>query len=129
MISIGKTITPAEKEKVREFLSRIKPYLKTNEYQIQVNHKNKNFDRSYPLRDKEKRQILESLTEDDCIEIENNNNPRYDNAEVFVFLKQVSIPVYGEIENIELYIKMYMKEYDRSNIVIVISFHPSGEYE
>lgn len=129
MVSIGKTITPAEKEKVREFLSRIKPYLKTNEYQIQVNHKNKNFDRSYPLRDKEKRQILESLTEDDCIEIENNNNPRYDNAEVFVFLKQVSIPVYGEIENIELYIKMYMKEYDRSNIVIVISFHPSGEYE
>lgn len=99
------------------------------EYQIKLNQKNKDFDRKFNLRDEEKKDILNSLTKEDCISVDINNNPNYEDSEIYVFLKEINIPVYGENTEVELYIKMYIKNCERYDMVIVISFHKSGEYE
>lgn len=129
VIIIGMNLSPDERIKAQNFLDTIKPLLKTNECQFKISEKNKSFDREFNMRDKEKKDIINSLTVDDCISIENNNNPRYADSEIYKFLKNITFPIYGENGDIEIYIKMYLQECDYYNMVIVISFHKSGEYE
>lgn len=129
MISIKNVLSPNERVKVKEFLEKIKPYLKAHEYEIKVNSKNKEFDRVFNLRDQEKQDILTSLTVDDCVRIANNDNSNYEDSEIYIFLKKTMLFVYGEIDEIELYIKMYLQDCGYYDTIIVISFHKSGEFE
>ena len=118
-----------ERESVRVFLARVKSLLITGEYIIKPSWKNTEFDDKYALRDAQKRDILKSLTVDDCIKIEDNTNARYDTATLFFFIKDVSIEAYGEVELVSLYLKMYIKETKTHDMVIVISFHEEGMYD
>lgn len=79
----------------------MRPLIKFGEYTIQRNWKNEEFEETYPMRDADRRRILDSLSAEDCIRINRNTNPRYDDAEVFVFLKDAAVYIYGEMENIK----------------------------
>ena len=129
MIKIEIQLSDMERESVRVFLARVKSLLITGEYIIKPNWKNTEFDDKYALRDAQKREILKSLTVDDCIKIEDNTNARYDTATLFFFIKDVSIEAYGEVELVSLYLKMYIKETKTHDTVIVISFHEEGMYD
>lgn len=122
-------LSDMERESVRVFLARVKSLLITGEYIIKPSWKNTEFDDKYALRDAQKREILKSLTVDDCIKIEDNTNARYDTATLFFFIKDVSIEAYGEVELVSLYLKMYIKETKTHDTVIVISFHEEGMYD
>ena len=87
------------------------------------------FDRLHPLTNEQKTNIIQSLLAEDCVNIEPNNNPRYSESEVYVFIKTLQITSYGEEETVSLYIKMYLNEQDRMDFVIVISFHIEGLYD
>lgn len=100
----------------------------TKQYTFCINDKNKIFDREYNLSDKQKCEILQSLTYDDCVKIEPNNNARYPDTVVYVFLKECEINVYGELENIKIYIKLYILEESDCDMTIIISFHREGMY-
>lgn len=129
MIKIEIQLSDMERESVRVFLARVKSLLITGEYIIKPSWKNTEFDDKYALRDTQKREILKSLTVDDCIKIEDNTNARYDTATLFFFIKDVSIEAYGEVELVSLYLKMYIKETKTHDTVIVISFHEEGMYD
>ena len=129
MIKIEIQLSDMERESVRVFLARVKSLLITGEYIIKPSWKNTEFDDKYALRDAQKREILKSLTVDDCIKIEDNTNARYDTATLFFFIKDVSIEAYGEVELVSLYLKMYIKETKTHDMVIVISFHEEGMYD
>lgn len=129
MIKIEIQLSDMERESVRVFLARVKSFLITGEYIIKPSWKNTEFDDKYALRDAQKREILKSLTVDDCIKIEDNTNARYDTATLFFFIKDVSIEAYGEVELVSLYLKMYIKETKTHDTVIVISFHEEGMYD
>lgn len=129
MIKIEIQLSDMERESVRAFLARVKSLLITGEYIIKPSWKNTEFDDKYALRDAQKREILKSLTVDDCIKIEDNTNARYDTATLFFFIKDVSIEAYGEVELVSLYLKMYIKETKTHDTVIVISFHEEGMYD
>lgn len=58
-----------------------------------------------------------------------NNNPRYETDEVYIFFKETVLPVFGEPENVKLYLKMYIREARTYDIVIVISFHKEGMHD
>lgn len=116
-------------EKVKEFLKRMRPLLATTDYTIEQNCKNKNFDEKYPINSSEKTKILKSLTVDDCIKIDNNKNTQYADAELYFFIKDVSICCYGEDENICLYLKIYIRKNSYYDMIIIISFHEEGTYE
>lgn len=83
MIKIEIQLSDMERESVRVFLARVKSLLITGEYIIKPSWKNTEFDDKYALRDAQKREILKSLTVDDCIKIEDNTNARYDTATLF----------------------------------------------
>ena len=129
MFAIGNKLSPADFKKAEAFLVKIRSLLKTNEVTISPNKKNNSFDQKYNMRHAEKIKVLETLTADDCTKIEANNNSRYPDAEVYCFYKNITIIVYGEIENPCVYIKMYVMEFSNHDNVIVISFHEEGMYE
>lgn len=129
MFDISNYLSPQDYKKVEAFLAKIRPLLKTNDVTIEPTSKNKQFEREFNMRDAEKIKVLETLTADDCTKIEPNNNPRYPNSEVFFFLKNIKVVVYGEIENPLVYIKMYVAELSMNDCVIVISFHKEGMHD
>ena len=101
----------------------------TGEFYIEPTEKNNYFDRKFSLTDQKKREILKSLTADDCYQIEPNNNPRYKTDEVYKFFKEVELIVFGEFESTTLYLKMYIRESKTYDMVIVISFHEEGMHD
>lgn len=129
MIHIYSILTEDELNRVEAFLSIAKPVIRTGDYTIEPNWKNMEFDDEFPLRDEQRKRILLSLQPEDCFKIEQNTNPRYEQAELFFFLKDVTIPIYGEEESVKLYLKLYLKELKTYNMVIVISFHKEGFFE
>lgn len=94
-----------------------------------MSQKNKEFDLKYNLKHKDKIEIVKSLTVDDCTDIRPNDNPRYPEADVFIFLKEKDILCYGETEAVLLYIKEYIIDQNTMEMVTVISFHESRIYE
>ena len=122
-------LSPSDRDKVEAFIPRMKALLATHEYTIQINDKNREFDKAYSLRDADKWAILKSLEADDCVKVEPNNNPRYPDNEVFVFYKEATVVVYGENEELQLYLKMYIQETKTYDLVIVISFHQAGMFD
>ena len=129
VILIQYLLSTEDYEKARVFIKRINPLLQTGDFQIEKTEKNKIFDRKFSLTDQKKRSILRSLTADDCYQIELNNNPRYKTNEVYKFFKEVDLIVFGELESTKLYLKMYIRELNTYDMVIVISFHEEGIHD
>ena len=77
----------------------------------------------------EKLEILRSLTADDCYQIEPNNNIRYKTDDVYKFFKELELIIFGELESMKLYLKMYIRELKTHDLVIVISFHEEGMHD
>lgn len=129
MNSISIQFTEEELKRVDYFLTRVKSLLATNECQFAKSIKNNDFDNSYPMKHSDKMAVLKSLVASDCVKIEPNDNPRYETAEVFVFLKNIEFYVYGEIERMCIYIKMYIQTKPTFDIVLIISFHKDGMFK
>lgn len=122
-------LSEEERKKVDAFLNQMKACLATNDVTYKPSDKNQTFNNETPMTDVQRKKILLSLTVDDCVKVEPNNNPLYPDAEVFVFLKAGILVVYGEDEAVELYIKMYIRDNPTHRIIIVISFHKAGMHD
>ncbi len=123
---MGTCLSADDYRKASSFLSSIKPYLKTGEFNVRPSPKNKEFDKKYNLKHEQKAKILCSLCADDCVRIAPNDNPRYEDNELFVFQKNVELEVYGEQSQAKLYIKMYLTQ---NSVILVISFHEEGMFD
>lgn len=129
MIPIRSTLSPEDYAKAEAFIKKIKPILLTGDYTIEPTEKNRIFERKFSLTDQKRREILLSLTADDCYQIEPNNNPRYKADEVYKFFKEVELIIFGEFESSKLYLKMYIRESKTYDMVIIISFHEEGMHD
>ena len=129
VIFIDNQLRNEEVEKVKNFLSWAHPLISSNDFTIKPSEKNHNFEIEFSMKHEDKKEILQSLTADDCVEIRTNTNPRYQDAELYIFLKSVDSFFYGEPQTVDVYIKMYIKQYNYYDKVIVISFHKEGEFD
>jgi len=116
-------------KRINDFLVKVNSLLATNEVSIKQTDKNKRLRDKYGLRHEEILTILKSLTAADCIEIRKNDNPRYPDADIFIFIKDAELFFFGEPEIVKIYIKEYIVENKTYDQVIVISFHEEGEYD
>jgi len=91
---IASRLSDEQLEKVHIFLDKVRSLLATNDFVIKMNEKNIAFDRAFPIKDSQKKEILQSLTVDDCIAVEFNNNLRYEDSEIYKFLKNVDIYIF-----------------------------------
>ena len=110
-------------------MTRARALLPTGQCTFVLTDKNKELDKNYNLKHQEKIDIIKSLMPDDCVDIRENDNPRYPEAELFVFLKSGTLEVYGELESVMLYIKEYIIDDHNMEMLIVISFHEEGLYD
>ncbi len=94
-----------------------------------MSEKNKDFDRTHPLTDQQKKEVLKSLTTADRVGIAENDNPMYEEAEIYKFISTQDLIVYGEQIQVKLHIKMYITLAKFDEMVIVISFHKEGMYD
>ena len=124
-----KKLSNEDRKKAEAFLIKIRPYLKTNEFVVQMSEKNRAFDRAFNIRHADKAKILLSLRADDCVKIENNNNVLYADDELYFFFKDAELLVYGAEEIHTLYIKMCLKKTPQKEQIVVISFHEEGLFE
>ena len=106
-----------------DFLNRARALLATGDCEIAIRPENEEFTKKFGLKDATKRNMLMQLTPDDCVNISPNDNPRYAEATVYTFHKNYDIERYGEMENVPVYAKMYIRELSAYDIVIVISLH------
>ncbi|MCI7473644.1 MAG: hypothetical protein MSB10_08215 [Clostridiales bacterium] len=119
-----------DQARVKIFLERAKALFPTSQYTFKPSDKNRELDIEFNLRDQEKVEILKSLTVEDCIEIRQNDNVRYPDADIFIFMKQVNLESYGEEITATLYIKDYIITVPPNmEMVIVISFHREGMHD
>ena len=129
MFAICPGLSQIDLSKVEAFLRHAKALLPTGSFTIKHSEKNKEFDRKFNLRHDGKKKILQALTPQDCTAIESNNNPRYPDCEVYKFIKSYELSNYGQIEQIPLYIKMYIQEEKFDEVIIVISLHEEGMHD
>lgn len=122
-------LSDSDLKKVKAFIKRMRAALATGDFTIEPTIKNKAFDRKFNLRNSQKLSILKSLTENDCIAAEPNDNPRYPETDVYKFIKSEKLMVYGEAENVKLYIKAYIDDDSYYDFVLVISFHEEGMHD
>ena len=122
-------LNPNDQKRAEEFLKRMQRILATNDCTFMQSEKNRAFDDEFPLRDAEKRELLKKLTADDCVEISRNDNPRYPDSDVFVFIREMELHVYGETEKVLVYVKTYIREGRTYDLVVVISFHREGMHD
>lgn len=123
-------LSESDKNRVKTFLDRAKALFPTGQYTFAMSEKNRALDDEFNLRDQEKVAILKSLTVEDCVEIRQNDNIRYPDADIFIFEKQLNLESYGEEFPVTLYIKDYIALM-KSNMemVVVISFHREGMHD
>lgn len=121
--------TDDQRAVIKEFLDRSKALLATNEFTIQQSEKNKAFQKKYNLTSGQQKEILKSLSVEDCIEYGPNNNPRYPDATVFKFIKEVNLLSFGEPEQLEIYIKEYLLDNGQYEVICVISLHEEGLHD
>ena len=81
------------------------------------------------MKSNEKIAFIKSICAEDCVKIEPNNNQRYSESEVYVFIKDLCMSFWGEQETISVYVKMYLDSRSSYDVVVVISFHLEGMYE
>ena len=118
-----------DRERVQNFLKMAQSLYPTNQYTIIQNSKNKGFDNKYNLLSNQKLEILKSLNENDFVGIKKNDNKKYPDADMFIFIKDVTLDCYGIEEFVKLYIKAYIIDQGHMDMVIVLSFHEEGVYD
>lgn len=123
-----KAQTEELRKKAEEFLNRIEGLLEEKAYTFAKSFKNQDFLLSHPLTQDDRGRIIKQLTAEDCIRIAPNDNPRYPEAEIYAFIREVDFSVFGEDAHEKLYIKMYLREIKDRGIVVVISFHEEGQF-
>lgn len=129
MFTIKRVWSEEDRAVIENFLVRAKALLATKEFEIEPTEKNRIFKNKYPLKSDEQANLLKSLQVEDCVDFGPNDNSRFSESTVFTFIKTVELSNFGEPEMVCLYIKEYIMEQGRYEIVCVISLHEEGMHE
>lgn len=101
-------------EQKKEILEKIKDNILKDNYQIEINKNRKdnyNFKREYELSDKELKEILLSIKEEDYYKTVNNYKKNYKNEKLHIFAPTIKLEKEdGKMEEIQLYTKFNIIE-------------------
>lgn len=109
------------KEEIEEYLRIVKKNVNDGRFILcntSKNEKNKKFIETYKLNKKKQKQMLIELEANDfCYSADNYNDPK---ERLYFFCREYELNNWGEIENVEVYIKIARKQDD---FIVVVSFH------
>ena len=119
----------ATKNRVNMVLQQFKILIEKDNFTISLNatnrQKNRDFLFEYDLVEPEKhKELLMSITLDECCGVENSRNPNYQDELVYVFCcPRNLIDHYGDDYEIEVYIKFHVMVTEQGEMAVVISIH------
>lgn len=109
------------KEEIEEYLKIVRKSVKADKFILcttQKNEKNTKFIETYKLnKNKQKQMLIKLETNDFCYSADNYNNPK---ERLYFFCREYELNNWGTIENVQVYIKIAIKQDD---FVVVVSFH------
>lgn len=112
---------------IKHYLDMLRKCVLEGRYSIARNEnrqENMNFIEDYKINSKREKEILLGLQFDDfCYAVENEKTD-YAHEILYVFCKQHELDFWGELENVEIYIKVNMIEMRNGDPrAFVVSFH------
>ena len=109
------------KEEIEEYLRKVKQSINVGKFVVCTtvkNEKNRKFIERYNLNsNKQKEMLVELEVKDFCYSVDDYNNP---NEKLYIFCREYELNNWGIIENVEVYIKIVIKQHD---FIVIISLH------
>ncbi|WWB85600.1 hypothetical protein V5F90_22385 [Priestia aryabhattai] len=114
-------------EEIKQYLSEFKDLVRSRDYTIAQNEnriENIEFIETYKIDSEKEREILLSLEYDDFCYAVDNKKKEFAHEKLYVFCKVCPLDNWGELENVEVYIKSNITQTrKKKDFMIVISFH------
>lgn len=110
------------KEKIEEYIKKVKELVQRNKFKISdINRdKNANFINKYHLSGKKRKEMLLELeTSDFCYAVDDYNS----DDKLYVFSREYELDNWGIYEKVQVYIKINIKKISSIEYAIIISFH------
>lgn len=121
---INKSFTVDE---IKAYLVTFKKLIFEDKYTIAQNENRKeniDFIEDFKIDTKKEKQILLGLEYDDFCYALDNKNPKFAHEKLYVFCKTRELDNWGQLESIEIYIKINLTQTRKGdNVIIVVSFH------
>lgn len=121
MSSNTQKYTNHTKEEIREYLKVVKNNVNSGKFivpQTRKRNENRNFIEKYRLDSNKQRKMINDINiEDFCYSVDNYNDPK---ERLYIFNKEYELDNWGIIENVDVYIKIVIKE---NKFIVVVSFH------
>lgn len=121
-------LTHFTREEIHEYLQDFRKSVFDDRYSISINQNrqdNMKFIEDYKITTKKEKEILLDLNVDDFCYAVRNEHPAYANEILYVFCKKHQLDNWGDLEIVEIYIKINKVESrDGELISLVVSFHP-----
>lgn len=121
MLSNTLKYTNHTKEEIEEYLGNVKQSINVGKFVVCTtvkNEKNRKFIERYNLNsNKQKEMLVELEVKDFCYSVDNYNNPH---EKLYIFCREYELNNWGIIENVDVYIKIVIKQND---FIVIISFH------
>jgi hypothetical protein len=124
---IAKKYINFSEDQIKIYLSTFKKLVSNDKYTISTGPKrqeNDDFISDYKIDTNKEKEILLSLDHRDFCYATDNENPQYAHEKLYVFCKECKLDYWGEIVDVEVYIKTNVTKSRKGNdVAIVVSFH------
>ena len=119
------------KQDIAKILNTVKLCVENDDYQLSLNknrQENINFINDYSITSDRQKDILLNLKVEDFCHSLKNTHPGYEHEILYVFAPIKVLPnFFGEIENVQIYIKVNIMKRRNGKFVAVISFHKANK--
>ncbi|MFW6028886.1 MAG: hypothetical protein ACOCRO_01390 [Halanaerobiales bacterium] len=113
-------------EEISDYLKKIKHHVINNKYTISKNEKRKEnieFIEDYKINTEKEKDILLSINCKDFCYAVDNEKEAYSHETLYVFCKQRELDFWGNLELVDIYIKINMTQTSKGSFMYIISFH------
>ncbi|KMT22649.1 hypothetical protein [Clostridium cylindrosporum] len=122
-----KKYTSFTPEEIKEYIVNIRKLIIEGKYTISKNQNRKenvDFIENYKIDSKKEKGILLNLEYDDFCYAVDNEKEEFAHEKLYIFCKECELDSWGELELVEVYIKINISETRKGNeFMIVVSFH------
>ncbi|HAX74217.1 MAG TPA: hypothetical protein DCY20_11905 [Firmicutes bacterium] len=102
---------------------QIQQLISNNCYTISKRGKNDTFSDEYSLKPDKKHELLSSITYENYSHSVRNHKPKFEHEILHVFGLKVELDCWGELKEVEIYIKINICHMANNSLGIVISLH------
>jgi hypothetical protein len=117
------------KREIAQYLEDVHEHVLQGKYSIAINdnrRENINFIEDYKIDTKKEKEILLSLTYKNFCYAIDNKKEEYSHETLYVFCIKRELDYWGELKEIDIFIKMNLTNTNNGSYLFIVSFHKSN---